>query len=226
MQKLVRKPNLEIFCSKKERHNCFKTSQFPPPLRRAGLNVSLPPVEESSTILLACPRGDYSASRIARAVEDCDAHLQTSTLLPARRENFDNRIIAERVSHRNPESVGRSLERYGYEVVDAEGAPLADDSPQRSRYDALICTILVSETPPWPPAFNPRSTALKIYFPIQPPDLDFMKIAILASAVRLLTTSGISQFFPTVSAALSTSLQNGIDRRFYEALVRQTGVPD
>ena len=71
-----------------------------------------PPVEESSTILLACPRGDYRAS---------------------------SRIIAElRVSHRNPESVGRSLERYGYEVVDAEGAPLADDSLMRSRYDELM----------------------------------------------------------------------------------------
>ena len=97
-----------------------------------------PPVEESSTILLACPRGDYSASRIARAVEDCDAHLLNLNIT-SDGETFDNRIIAElRVSHHNPESVGRSLERYGYEVVDAEGAPLADDSLMRSRYDELM----------------------------------------------------------------------------------------
>ena len=84
------------------------------------------------------PGGDYSASRIARAVEDCDAHLLNLNIT-SDGENFDNRIIAElRVSHRNPESVGRSLERYGYEVVDAEGAPLADDSLMRSRYDELM----------------------------------------------------------------------------------------
>ena len=78
------------------------------------------------------------SSRIARAVEDCDAHLLNLNIT-SDGENFDNRIIAElRVSHRNPESVGRSLERYGYEVVDAEGAPLADDSLMRSRYDELM----------------------------------------------------------------------------------------
>ena len=34
------------------------------------------PVHEgASHLLLGCRRDDYSASRIARAVEDCDAHL-------------------------------------------------------------------------------------------------------------------------------------------------------
>ena len=101
------------------------------------LDRLFPLVEESSTRVLACRRGDYSASRIARAVEDCDAHLLNLNVTSD--GEADSRIIAElRVSHRNPESVSRSLERYGYEVIDAQGTPLADDSLMRDRYDELM----------------------------------------------------------------------------------------
>lgn len=103
----------------------------------ARLGHLFPLVEESSTLLLACRRGDYSASRIARAVEDCDAHILNLNVTAD--SEADSRIIAElRVSHRNPESVSRSLERYGYEVIDAEGSPLADESLMRDRYDELM----------------------------------------------------------------------------------------
>ncbi|MCM1355320.1 MAG: hypothetical protein NC212_02815 [Staphylococcus sp.] len=108
------------------------------PSPRVRLERLFPPVEESCTILLSCLRGDYSASRIARAVEDCDAHLLNLNVT-SDSEEADNRIVAElRVSHRNPESVCRSLERYGYAVIDADGAPLPDDSLLRSRYDELM----------------------------------------------------------------------------------------
>ncbi|MCM1076522.1 MAG: hypothetical protein NC411_04090 [Bacteroides sp.] len=97
-----------------------------------------PMIEESSTILLSCHRGDFSASRIARAVEDCDAHLLNLNVT-SDGEHTDNRIFIEiRVSHRNPESVIRSLERYGYEVIDADGSHLADDTLLRDRYDELM----------------------------------------------------------------------------------------
>ena len=59
-----------------------------------------PPVRESSMLMVACRRGDYSASRIARAVEDCDAHLLNLNVT-ADTDSFDNRIVAElRVGHR------------------------------------------------------------------------------------------------------------------------------
>ncbi len=77
-----------------------------------------PPRLESSRLLAMCLPSDYSASRIARAVEDADAQLLnlnvTSDTL-----NLDNRVVFElRVNHRSPDAVARSLERYGYEVAD------------------------------------------------------------------------------------------------------------
>ena len=71
-------------------------------------------MEESSTLVLTCRRGDYSASRIARAVEDADAHLLNLNVT-ADSERSDSRIVAElRISHRDPEAAARSLERYGF----------------------------------------------------------------------------------------------------------------
>jgi len=102
------------------------------------MNRLFPPVDESSTLLVTCRRGDYSASRIARAVEDCDAHLLNLNVT-ADSDRLDNRIAVElRVSHRNPLSVARSLERYGYEVEDFSETNPADDSIIRSRLDELI----------------------------------------------------------------------------------------
>ena len=102
------------------------------------LDRLFPSVEESSTLLLACRRGDYSASRIAMAVEDCDADLLNLNIT-SDGEDLDNRIVAElRVSHRNPESVSRSLKHFRYEVLDATGAPIGDESLMRSRYDELM----------------------------------------------------------------------------------------
>ena len=75
-------------------------------------------MEESSTLVLTCRRGDYSASRIARAVEDADAHLLNLNVT-ADSERSDSRIEAElRISHSDP---------------DAD-----DDSLMRSRYDELM----------------------------------------------------------------------------------------
>ena len=109
------------------------------PSPAARLDRLFPPVEESSTILLACRRGDFSASRIARAVEDCDAHLINLNVTTDGEAYGDSRIVAElRVTHRNPDAVSRSLERYGYEVIGTEGITAADDNLIRDRYDELM----------------------------------------------------------------------------------------
>ena len=104
----------------------------------ATLERLFPQMEESSTLVVTCRRGDYSASRIARAVEDADAHLLNLNVT-SDSERSDNRITAElRISHRDPEAAARSLERYGYEVIGAEGTADRDDSLMRSRYEELM----------------------------------------------------------------------------------------
>lgn len=65
---------------------------------------------------MACYRTDYSASRISRAVEDCDAHLLNLNVTSQPLDGGEITILL-RIGHRNPDSVARSLERYGYRVV-------------------------------------------------------------------------------------------------------------
>ncbi len=103
-----------------------------------SLERLFPPMEEASTLLLSCLPSDYSASRIARAVEDCDAHL-VNLNVTADGSRLDNRVVCElRVSHRNPASVARSLERYGYEVVDTDVRSLASDEVAAERVAELL----------------------------------------------------------------------------------------
>ncbi|MCM1521411.1 MAG: hypothetical protein NC039_02020 [Muribaculaceae bacterium] len=97
-----------------------------------------PPLDESSRLLAACLPSDYSASRIARAVEDCDAQL-VNLNVTSDSSRFDNRTVFElRVTHRSPLAVARSLERYGYEVLDVDKGTIADDTLMSSRLAELI----------------------------------------------------------------------------------------
>lgn len=97
-----------------------------------------PPRDDASTLLVSCLPADYSASRIARAVEDCDAHLLNLNVTTDG-ARLDNRVVCElRVSHRSPLSVARSLERYGYEVVDTDARDLAADPTASERVAELL----------------------------------------------------------------------------------------
>lgn len=85
-----------------------------------------PPQPESCELTLRCRRSDYSASLIARAVEDCDAHLLNLNVTSLTPESdaaaMDDYIYVDlRVGLRNVESVVRSLSRYGYDVTDVAG---------------------------------------------------------------------------------------------------------
>ncbi|MCM1067685.1 MAG: hypothetical protein NC418_08965 [Muribaculaceae bacterium] len=109
-----------------------------------------PPVAESARLLVGCSREDYSASRIARAVEDCDAHvLNLNVTSMGAPDTFDDAdpdgadagfpvVFDLRVSHRSAEGVGRSLERYGYTVIDTRSARDADSDTARRRLDHLF----------------------------------------------------------------------------------------
>ena len=97
-----------------------------------------PQVDESTELTITCRPSQYSASAIAHAVEDADAHLLNLNVT-SDGERMDNRIIAElRVSHRSPMAVARSLERYGYEVVDVEHDSLTDDALAMDRLNELM----------------------------------------------------------------------------------------
>lgn len=76
--------------------------------------------EESSVLTIECNRMDYSASAIAKAVEDCNAHLLNLNVTSQPAKDNDSVVVDLRISHRNAESVARSLERYGFAVTSRE----------------------------------------------------------------------------------------------------------
>lgn len=97
---------------------------------------------------MGCRREDYSASRIARAVEDCNAHLLNLNVTSFGGTNVGGDtsddagndakfsvVFDLRVNLRDTAPVTRSLERYGYTVLDTCGAPGADDDTLRDRID-------------------------------------------------------------------------------------------
>lgn len=110
----------------------FDTKEY----KNCNFEVFFPQNLDSSRILVACAPSDYSASALARAVEDADAqllNLNVTSLSPG-----ENRLaVALRVSHRSPMAAIRSLERYGFEILDYD-SPSADDDTMRSRYDELM----------------------------------------------------------------------------------------
>lgn len=104
-----------------------------------------PPVAESSRLLVGCRIEDYSASRIARAVEDCDAHLLnlnvTSLGGDAGADYGEGKypvVFDLRVNHSSPAGISRSLERYGYTVINTSSGDSACDDTARERIDQLF----------------------------------------------------------------------------------------
>ena len=98
------------------------------------------PVHEgASHLLLGCRRDDYSASRIARAVEDCDAHLLNLNMMKDGDNAYDF-LVDIRVNRLSGEAVARSLERYGYDVLDFTPGDTSDaeDSTLRRRVEELL----------------------------------------------------------------------------------------
>lgn len=101
----------------------------------AMMSKVFPVAEESVELTITCRAGQYSASSIAHAVEDVDAHLLNLNVLDAGVCPSDNVHVAIRVGHSRAESVVRSLYRYGYEVVEIAG--MSYDLSRR-RVDELI----------------------------------------------------------------------------------------
>lgn len=99
-----------------------------------GVAGLMPRLAEMSVITVACHPDDFSASALARAVEDSDAHLVNLNITGTRLD--DGRITVElRTNHRNCGATARSLERYGYDVIALTGG--ADDDAGGQADDTL-----------------------------------------------------------------------------------------
>lgn len=86
-----------------------------------------PPVDDCVELTVTCPATDYSASRIAHAIEDCDAHLINLNVTSPSDPASPLVEVLLRLAMRNPESAVRALERYGYNTI-AVHTPGTDDS--------------------------------------------------------------------------------------------------
>ena len=92
---------------------------------------------DSTEMVIACTPEDYSASIIARAVEDCNAHVLNINLTGERTET-GKLVVDIRFDHRNGANIVRSLERYGFEVLDYAGSDNEDDDTARLRAVELM----------------------------------------------------------------------------------------
>ncbi len=101
------------------------------------LESLFPPVDGSSSLMVACRREDYSASRICRAVEDADAHVLNLNVT-TRTAGVDEWVVELRIDHRNPVAAAGSLERYGYRVIGIDGEMSEFDDTNRRRVDEFL----------------------------------------------------------------------------------------
>lgn len=100
-----------------------------------GLGRMIAPRDDSSIITVECPVSSFSASGIARAVEDSDAQLVDLLSQPSDRGKLK---VTLRVRHTDPTEAVLSLERHGFEVVDSHGAESS------SRYAEVALDRLLS----------------------------------------------------------------------------------
>ncbi|MDE5713535.1 MAG: hypothetical protein K2I16_07935 [Muribaculaceae bacterium] len=84
-----------------------------------GLARMIAPRDDCSEVTVECLPEDYSASVLAHAVEDSDAHLVDLFSTPS----ADGRIrVTLRLRHSDPSAAVRSLERYDFKVLEAHGS--------------------------------------------------------------------------------------------------------
>lgn len=99
-----------------------------------AVSTLLPDMPETSVIEISCTPRDYSASAIARAVEDADANLLTLMSRPAPHDMLE---VSLRIDHADPAAAVHSLERYGYSIRSAYGQRYSDLELSQERIAAL-----------------------------------------------------------------------------------------
>ncbi len=96
--------------------------------------LMMPPRPESSQVTVTCTPSEYSATSLARAVEDADAHLLDLYTLPAPHGNLK---VVMRTSRTDPSPVVHSLRRYGFSVTETEGMTYSDHDRAAERLEEL-----------------------------------------------------------------------------------------
>lgn len=105
-----------------------------------GLGRLIPPRFDSSVLTLRCTPAEFSASRIAHAVEDAGANILDFFSTPAPDGMLE---ITLRVHSADPSSAIHHLERYGFEVADAAGSRFVDAETAADRLHQLQVLINV-----------------------------------------------------------------------------------
>lgn len=104
----------------------------------AACSNLFPQLQESTELTVTCPAGHYSASAIAHAVEDADAHLLNLNVTHGTLPNSET-TVELRVNHSRGIMVARSLSRYGYETVAMHSSDSgAADVTTAQRANALL----------------------------------------------------------------------------------------
>ncbi len=98
----------------------------------------MPYSPESTRFSVVCRRSDYSAGRIARAIEDCDAHVLNLNLTADGHPDEDTVVVDVRVDRKNISSIARSLARYDYIVEGIEESAYEVDDADRMRVAELL----------------------------------------------------------------------------------------
>ncbi len=96
-----------------------------------------PQLNEYTELTITCPPSRYSASAIARAVEDADAHLLNLNVVGGTEPDSQATVML-RVNHSRGESVARSLARYGYDTVEMTSTPGPFNRDVAERVNALL----------------------------------------------------------------------------------------
>ena len=100
-------------------------------------NRRFPQNDNSTELTLAVRPVDYSGAMLARAVEDCNANLINLNVTGERNE--DGYLLVDlRVDVLNGEAVARSLERYGFEVVDFDAPASSSFDSARDRANEIL----------------------------------------------------------------------------------------
>lgn len=75
----------------------------------------IPPRDNTSSFTIVCRRSDYSAGRIAHAIEDCNANVLNLNVTSRAMEG-DFIAVEVRVDRNDITSIVRSLDRYNFTV--------------------------------------------------------------------------------------------------------------
>ncbi|MBD5370677.1 MAG: hypothetical protein HDR80_05940 [Bacteroides sp.] len=104
-----------------------------------GLGRLIAERDDSSVLMVECAPQDYSASLLARAVEDADAHIVDLISHPA----ADGQLhVTLRVRTLNPTAAVHSLERYGFRVIETSAHEEDSDAALLSERLASLQALL------------------------------------------------------------------------------------